>query len=118
MPSDRQRLMPPDRHVPNRGPRNSSWQRARLSVVVALSIIQMTIRFGSFLPQFWNPEGGEGSPTSLPPISHDDLRLDRVSPCREGTIHLQTSMPSPGIVNPDPTAQQSASLTTIPERQH
>ncbi|GFX49661.1 hypothetical protein TNCV_1636991 [Trichonephila clavipes] len=39
-----------------------------------------------------------------------DQWLFRVSPCHEGNIHLQTFTSSPV-----PTAQQSASLTTIPD---
>ncbi|GFV99510.1 hypothetical protein TNCV_5078741 [Trichonephila clavipes] len=43
--------------------------------------------------------------------------LFRVPPCRKGTIHLQTSMRSPEF-EPGPTAQQPASLTTIPDDRH
>ncbi|GFY08118.1 hypothetical protein TNCV_1355321 [Trichonephila clavipes] len=39
-------------------------------------------------------------------------RLFRVPPCRKGTIHLQTSMSSPGF-EPS-TYGTAASLTTIP----
>ncbi|GFV12809.1 hypothetical protein TNCV_4476341 [Trichonephila clavipes] len=51
-----------------------------------------------FHPNF---EGGSGSPTShpLPPTTRDNLRINgylRVPPCREGIIHLQTSISSPG----------------------
>ncbi|GFT79013.1 hypothetical protein TNCV_3093911 [Trichonephila clavipes] len=41
-------------------------------------------------------------------------RLFRVSLCPEGTIHLQASILRDS--NPDPTALQSALLTTIPDR--
>ncbi|GFV52935.1 ATP-dependent DNA helicase [Trichonephila clavipes] len=66
--------------------------------------LQATVRFGSVPPQFrgrtlW---GGQSPPTSLPlpPASREDLRLDgylEYPPCREGSIHLQTSMSSPGF---------------------
>ncbi|GFX87266.1 hypothetical protein TNCV_3819961 [Trichonephila clavipes] len=118
--------MPPNQQRPASGPRNSSWQRAkrRLSLAVALSTMQVTVRFGSVSPQFggrtlWR---GQRPPTSLllPPTSPEDLRFDgylEVPPCREGTIHLQISMSSPGFI-PSAYAQQSASLTAIPnERQ-
>ncbi|GFT42397.1 hypothetical protein TNCV_1786771 [Trichonephila clavipes] len=44
--------MSPDRQRPNQGPRNSSWQRAkrRLSLAVALRTIQVTERFSSVSP--------------------------------------------------------------------
>ncbi|GFS59244.1 hypothetical protein TNCV_70771 [Trichonephila clavipes] len=73
-----------------------------------------------FLPSFTkeHPWGGHGLPTSSPSISLPGglvVRcLFRVSPCRKGTIYLQTSMPSPGF-KPRPTAHQLASLTTIPD---
>ncbi|GFS79774.1 hypothetical protein TNCV_749741 [Trichonephila clavipes] len=48
-----------------------------------------------------NPGGGQTPPTALtfPPTSRENLWLDgylKVPPCREGTIHLQTSMSFPG----------------------
>ncbi|GFW36513.1 uncharacterized protein TNCV_1344741 [Trichonephila clavipes] len=88
--------MPPDRQRPDQGPRNSSWQRE-----------------GEY------PGGGQRPPISLPfpPTSREDLRLDGdlkyphaatalyiyKDPC-----HLRDS-------NPVPAAQQSVSLTTIPD---
>ncbi|GFT13982.1 hypothetical protein TNCV_2616091 [Trichonephila clavipes] len=47
-----------------------------------------------------DPSGGQRRPNSLPffPTSREDLWLDfhfRVPPCSKGTIHLQSSMPSP-----------------------
>ncbi|GFU68828.1 hypothetical protein TNCV_1548121 [Trichonephila clavipes] len=64
---------------------------------------------------------GQGGPTSLslsfhhPPERIFGRRLFRVTPCRKGTIHLQTPMSSPWDSNLGPTTQQSASLTTIPD---
>ncbi|GFT99613.1 hypothetical protein TNCV_114901 [Trichonephila clavipes] len=62
-------------------PRNSSWQVVTCTPAVALSTIQVTVRFSSAPPHFrgrtpWG--GGQGSPTSLPlpPTSREDLRLD------------------------------------------
>ncbi|GFW74986.1 hypothetical protein TNCV_2678541 [Trichonephila clavipes] len=46
-----------------------------------------------------------------------DRRMFRVTPCRTATIHLKTSMLSPDS-NLGPTAQPSASLTTIPYGRH
>ncbi|GFS60528.1 hypothetical protein TNCV_4223431 [Trichonephila clavipes] len=45
------------------------------------------------------PGGGQRPPTSfpLPPTSQEDLGLDGYLECDKGTIHLQTSIPSPGI---------------------
>ncbi|GFT74053.1 hypothetical protein TNCV_3707861 [Trichonephila clavipes] len=44
-------------------------------------------------------EGGQRPPTSfpLPPLGLEARRLFRLPPCREGTIHLQTSMSSQGF---------------------
>ncbi|GFV49674.1 hypothetical protein TNCV_1959821 [Trichonephila clavipes] len=63
----------------------------RLSFSVALSTIQVTVRFSQFRGKTlcgWSE------------ASREDLRLSsclRVPPCRKGTIHLQTSMPSAGF---------------------
>ncbi|GFV87537.1 hypothetical protein TNCV_3281751 [Trichonephila clavipes] len=82
-------LLPPDQQRPDRGPRNSSWQRAklRLSLAVALSTIQVTVRLTRFHPNF---EGGHlGVLRGLPPLypfhqPHEKTcgsrRLCRVSP--------------------------------------
>ncbi|GFW13778.1 hypothetical protein TNCV_1669941 [Trichonephila clavipes] len=50
-------------------------------------------------PKGEHPGGDQEPPTSLPlpPTSREDLRLFKEPPCREGTIHLQTSMSSPGF---------------------
>ncbi|GFV26677.1 uncharacterized protein TNCV_4059971 [Trichonephila clavipes] len=90
---------------------------------VAVSTIQVTVRFGSVPPQFrgrtlW---GGQRPPASLllPPTSRDDLRLD-------GYLEYPPAMKALYIYkhpcllrdsNPVPTVQQSASLTTIPDGQ-
>ncbi|GFU74112.1 hypothetical protein TNCV_1642361 [Trichonephila clavipes] len=44
-------------------------------------------------------EGSLGVVRGLPPLTRGLVpqRLFRVPPCREGTVHLQTSMPSPGF---------------------
>ncbi|GFX61573.1 hypothetical protein TNCV_2745481 [Trichonephila clavipes] len=42
--------------------------------------------------------GGQGpSPSTNLTRGHAARQLFRVPPCRKGTIHLQTSMPSPGF---------------------
>ncbi|GFU33152.1 hypothetical protein TNCV_4156691 [Trichonephila clavipes] len=98
--------MPPYRQRPDQGLRNLSWQRAksRLSLAVALSTTQKTVRFGSVAPQFrgstlWG--WSEASHLSFLSTNHTRglavRRLFRVPPCRKGTIHLQTSMSSPGF---------------------
>ncbi|GFX81542.1 hypothetical protein TNCV_4509471 [Trichonephila clavipes] len=71
-----------------------------------------------FLPQFrgripwrWSGASHFSSPSTNLTTGLAARQLFKVSPCREGTIHLQTSMSSPGF----PTPQQSASLTTVPD---
>ncbi|GFU52965.1 hypothetical protein TNCV_1142571 [Trichonephila clavipes] len=66
--------------------------------------MQVTARFVLFHPNLEgeNPGGGQGPPTSLPlpPTTREDLRLDgylEYPPAAKGTIHLQTSMSSPGF---------------------
>ncbi|GFV87887.1 hypothetical protein TNCV_781691 [Trichonephila clavipes] len=83
---------------------------------VALSIMQVTLRFGSFPSQF-PPWGRSGASHLSAPSSKLTRRLAarwlfRVPPCRDGTFHVQASMPSLDS-NPGPTAQQSALITTI-----
>ncbi|GFX99209.1 hypothetical protein TNCV_2493901 [Trichonephila clavipes] len=53
------------------------------------------------------------SPSTNLKREHATRQLFRVLLCRKGTLHLQTSMPSPRF-EPSPTAQQSASLTALP----
>ncbi|GFW81741.1 hypothetical protein TNCV_2884151 [Trichonephila clavipes] len=70
----------------------------RLSLAVALNTIQVTVRFSSAPPQF----GGSGashlsSPTTNLTRGLSACRLFKVPPCREGTMHLQTSVSSPGF---------------------
>ncbi|GFV29391.1 hypothetical protein TNCV_438101 [Trichonephila clavipes] len=98
-------LMPPDRQRPNRGPRNSSWQRAkwRLLFAVALSTIQVgdsTIWLVSTPILREDTRGWSGaSHLSTPSTNHTRglaaRRLFRVPPCCKGIIHLQTSMSTP-----------------------
>ncbi|GFT29361.1 integrase catalytic domain-containing protein [Trichonephila clavipes] len=86
---------------------------------VALSILQATVRFGPIPPQFWSrtPGGSQRPPTSLPlpPTSREDLLLDgylEYPPCREGTIHLRTSIPSLGI-KPKPTENKQPRILKV-----
>ncbi|GFT43452.1 hypothetical protein TNCV_815041 [Trichonephila clavipes] len=62
--------MPPDRQRPDQGPRNSSCQRAkwRLSLAVALSTIQVTERFTSVSPNF--EEEHPGVVRCISPLFH------------------------------------------------
>ncbi|GFW91426.1 hypothetical protein TNCV_3375921 [Trichonephila clavipes] len=87
-----------------RGPRNSSRLRPRIYTCLALSTMQVTVRFCSVRPQFrgrklWGWSGG--LPPLCPFTNHTRglaaRRLFRVLQCRKGTIHLQTSMSSPGF---------------------
>ncbi|GFW63766.1 hypothetical protein TNCV_3743741 [Trichonephila clavipes] len=71
--------------------------------------MQVTVRFCTVSPQFRGrkPCGWPGPPTSLPfpPTTREDLWLYgylESTPCRKGTIHLQTSMSSPGF-EPSPS---------------
>ncbi|GFX88057.1 hypothetical protein TNCV_158751 [Trichonephila clavipes] len=73
-----------------------------MSLALALSTIQYDLALFHLNFEGKLCGGGQRPPTSLPlsPTSPEDLRLDgnfRVPSCREGTIHLQTSMPSPGF---------------------
>ncbi|GFU08029.1 hypothetical protein TNCV_1527671 [Trichonephila clavipes] len=77
-----------------------------------------------FHPNFEEEQPGssKGPFTFLPPATNlprglAARRLFRVPPCREETIHSQTSMPSLGL-DPRPTAPQSTTLNTIPEGRH
>ncbi|GFU57784.1 hypothetical protein TNCV_1281331 [Trichonephila clavipes] len=89
----------------DQGPRNSSWLRARIfTPVVSLCFEHHAgysmILLGSTLSlRENNLREGQGPPTSS--TNHTRglaaRRLFRVPPCREGTIHLQTSMSSPGF---------------------
>ncbi|GFT07930.1 hypothetical protein TNCV_873601 [Trichonephila clavipes] len=71
---------------PSRRRSKKSWQSLRLvvllyvllSLALALSTVQVTIRFSSVPPQFRGRTLLGGSPTSLPlpPTSREDLKLD------------------------------------------
>ncbi|GFX81083.1 hypothetical protein TNCV_1910761 [Trichonephila clavipes] len=66
--------------------------------------MQMTVRFYSVPPQLRgkNPGNGQGPPTSLFLFhqSHErtcsSMAIES-TPCRKGTLHLETSMSSPGF---------------------
>ncbi|GFW30544.1 hypothetical protein TNCV_454821 [Trichonephila clavipes] len=83
----------------------------RLTLVVALNTIQVTVRFDSVLVQFLRANTLEvvrlPTHTSLLPNSREDLRLDGYLEypllCHKGTLHLQTAMPSPEF-EPRPNA--------------
>ncbi|GFU69306.1 hypothetical protein TNCV_3209701 [Trichonephila clavipes] len=72
---------------------------------LALSTMQVTVKFCSVPPQFRGrkPWGWLGAShlSALQPTTREDLQLDgylRVPPpCRKGSIHLQTSTFSPGF---------------------
>ncbi|GFX35466.1 hypothetical protein TNCV_102731 [Trichonephila clavipes] len=65
----------------------------------SLSIMQVTVRVGSFPPHFggWSGVSHLSSPSTNHARGLAARRLFRVPPCREGTIHLQTPMSSPGF---------------------
>ncbi|GFW55200.1 hypothetical protein TNCV_115861 [Trichonephila clavipes] len=105
--------MPPDQQRPDRGPRNSSGQRAKGPLLLA------HIRFARFPLQSKGrtPWGWKADPTSLPlpPTSRNDLRLDG---CLEYSHSVKALFifKHPSLLrvsNPGPTEQQLASLTTI-----
>ncbi|GFT85951.1 hypothetical protein TNCV_3255931 [Trichonephila clavipes] len=82
--------------------------------------MQVTVRFCSAPPQFrWRKPWGDQGPRTflpLPPTSREDLRLNghlEYPSCRKDTIHLQTSMSSPGFEpNPYGTAVNFANHYT------
>ncbi|GFW38136.1 hypothetical protein TNCV_602121 [Trichonephila clavipes] len=96
--------MPPDRqcqikaHEVDHGP--IDCRLIRLSIAIALSTAYDFARFHSNFEEEYPGTGQVPSTTlPLPPTSREDLRLDgfleyACTPCREGTIHLQTSMAS------------------------
>ncbi|GFY16625.1 hypothetical protein TNCV_2787511 [Trichonephila clavipes] len=63
--------------------------------------VDSTILLGSTPILRENALGGQKPPTSSPSTNltreHAARRILRGVPCRKGTIHLQTSMPSPGF---------------------
>ncbi|GFV60420.1 hypothetical protein TNCV_3470551 [Trichonephila clavipes] len=84
-------------------PQNSLRQKARiLRLSLALTTMQVTVRFFSVPPQFRGRKSWEWSGTSHHSSTNHTReraarRLFRVPPCRKGSIHLQTSMSSPGF---------------------
>ncbi|GFS60103.1 hypothetical protein TNCV_2826341 [Trichonephila clavipes] len=110
--------------LPYRGPRNPSWQRAictSLSLAVALSTIQVTVRFESVPPNFEgeHPRVVQGPPTflPLPPTFREDLWLDAYLKYPHDAKAL-FSYKHPCFFwdsIPGHTAQQSAFLITISE---
>ncbi|GFX57814.1 uncharacterized protein TNCV_943741 [Trichonephila clavipes] len=83
--------------------------------------MQMTVRFAQFHPNLGgeHPGGGQRPPTSLPlpPTSRKDLRLDDYLkyPHAAKALYIYKHPCLPRDSNPDPTVQQPASLTTIPD---
>ncbi|GFT95931.1 hypothetical protein TNCV_312581 [Trichonephila clavipes] len=77
----------------------------RLSLNVALSTMQVIVRFSArFHPNFVEEHSGGRVRDLTPLFPSNNLtrglavrRLFRVPPCCKGTIHLQTYMPSPGF---------------------
>ncbi|GFW47794.1 HTH_Tnp_Tc3_2 domain-containing protein [Trichonephila clavipes] len=70
--------------------------------------MQVTVRFGSIPPQFrgrtlwgWSEVSHLSSPSTILTRGLAARRLFRVPPCHAGTIHLHTSMSSPGF-EPNP----------------
>ncbi|GFU61091.1 hypothetical protein TNCV_4437191 [Trichonephila clavipes] len=66
--------------------------------------MQVTELFSSVSPQFrgrtpygWSGASYFSSPSTNLTRRHADRLLFKVSPCREGTIHLQAAMSSPGL---------------------
>ncbi|GFV57023.1 uncharacterized protein TNCV_2931461 [Trichonephila clavipes] len=106
----------------DRGPRNSSWLRARflrLSLALAFSTMQKTVRFCSVPTQFrvrkaW---GSQGHPTTLPfpQTSREDLGIDGYLeyPHAAKALYIYKHPCLLWDSNPGPTAPQSASLTSI-----
>ncbi|GFY16801.1 uncharacterized protein TNCV_4338021 [Trichonephila clavipes] len=91
---------------------------AIMSLTVALGTIQMAKRFSSVSRQFcWRTH--QGPPTSFPrpPTSREDLRLDGYLKYLHTAkaLYFYKHQCLRQDSNPGPTAQQSASLTTIPD---
>ncbi|GFX81492.1 hypothetical protein TNCV_4508991 [Trichonephila clavipes] len=84
--------------------------RSRVKVLSGAGLGPVTVRFSAPILKE-NTLGVRG--TRRTSTSRKDLRLDDYLKDK-GTTHLQTSMPSPGF-EPRPTAQQSGSLTTMPD---
>ncbi|GFU74837.1 uncharacterized protein TNCV_503711 [Trichonephila clavipes] len=60
---------------------------------------------------------GQGHPTSLPPTSREDLRIDGYLkyPRAAKALYIYKHPYLPRDSNPGPTAHQSSSLTTTPD---
>ncbi|GFV18077.1 uncharacterized protein TNCV_168811 [Trichonephila clavipes] len=86
--------------------------------------MQVTVRFGSVLPNLEGERsgGGQRPPTSLPfpPTTREDLRLDGYleTPPAAKALYIYKHPCLLRDSNPVPTALQSASLTTIPVGRH
>ncbi|GFV51784.1 uncharacterized protein TNCV_1321401 [Trichonephila clavipes] len=105
--------------MPDRGPRNSSRLRARCTHVVNRSFEHPTGDRTIWLDSA--PilrENTQGPPISLLPTSLEDLRLDGYLKCPPAAKELYICQHLCPLrdSNPDSMAQQSASLTTIPDR--
>ncbi|GFV05089.1 hypothetical protein TNCV_223031 [Trichonephila clavipes] len=93
--------------VPDREPPSSLWLGASLlqSLAVALSIMQVTVKFGLCVWFHFNSDGNHPKENGqwATPFSTNLRRtlsaewLFRVSPCRKGTIHLQTFISFQGL---------------------
>ncbi|GFT71986.1 hypothetical protein TNCV_2516171 [Trichonephila clavipes] len=74
-----------------------------MSLAVVLSSIQVNVRFCSVPPQIrgrlwgWSEASYLSTPSTNRTKGFATRRLFRVLPCREGTIHLQIPMSSPGF---------------------
>ncbi|GFX17171.1 hypothetical protein TNCV_2856941 [Trichonephila clavipes] len=116
-------LTPHDRQRPDRGPQISSWQRAqrRRSLAVALSTLQVTVRFGSVPPQFrgrilWG--WSEAFQFSFPSTNLTRGLVARRLFTESHAAKALYIYKHPCLLrdsNPDPMALQSASLTIIPD---
>ncbi|GFV36150.1 hypothetical protein TNCV_1974861 [Trichonephila clavipes] len=87
----------------------------RLSLSVALSTIQMTVRFGTIQRTPWRWSGASHLSFFYTNLSREDLRLDGFLNYTYAAQALYIYK-HPCLLrdsNPGPTAQQSASLTTI-----
>ncbi|GFX02546.1 hypothetical protein TNCV_728001 [Trichonephila clavipes] len=105
----------------DRGPRNASRLRLeflRLSLDLALSTMQMTVRFCSVPPQFRGRKPW-GWPGASPP-TREDLRLNGYLdyPHAAKALYIYKHPCLLRDSNLVPTAPQSASLTTIPVGRH
>ncbi|GFV02460.1 uncharacterized protein TNCV_1023881 [Trichonephila clavipes] len=86
--------------------------------------MQIAVRFCSVPPNFEgeHSRGGQGYPTSLPlpPTSREDLRLDGYLeyPHAAKALYIYKHPCLLWDSNRDPTAPQSASLTTMPNGWH